>query len=178
MSSTVHQLPFKMRAKSAAADPNCTAVALAELPAAFVSFQLLLPSLPPTQNAHSADASRVPACHFGGSIAICAVNAVTTATFTTKGSPLGQHFEVLELDNKKPFQVSIHLKRLRNERATRFELVTSSLARKHSTAELRPHLKIIITRHDHFARVNFTAVRWLHWAVRRPHLDVAANLPD
>jgi hypothetical protein len=93
MSSTVHQPPLKMTATMAAADPNCTAVALAELPAAFVSFQRSAPSLPPTKNVHSAASPVLPAARFSGNIAIFAVYAGVTAT---NGSPLGQHLQHLE----------------------------------------------------------------------------------
>ncbi|MBA3874102.1 MAG: hypothetical protein H0X30_33630 [Anaerolineae bacterium] len=54
MSSPVHQIPLKMNAITAAADANCTAVALTELPAGFVSFQRFTPLLPLAQNIHSA----------------------------------------------------------------------------------------------------------------------------
>ena len=81
MSATNHQSPLKMRANSAAADTNCTAVALTELPAAFVSFQWHQPSLPPTQNVNSAASRELAAMQFSGNNAIYAVNAVTTATF-------------------------------------------------------------------------------------------------
>jgi hypothetical protein len=53
-------------ANSAAADTCCTAVTSAEPSAAFMSFQWIQPSRPPTQNVNSADGSREPACHFGG----------------------------------------------------------------------------------------------------------------
>jgi hypothetical protein len=55
------------------------AVALTEPSAALVSFQRHQPSLPLTQNVDSAPRSLTSACHFSGSIAICA----KTATFTT-----------------------------------------------------------------------------------------------
>ena len=90
-------------AMMAAADPNGTAVASAERSAAFVSFQRLAPSLPPTQNVNSAALSLASAMQFGGKIAICATNAVTTAT---KGSPLGQHlshFGHRALQTAKPY---------------------------------------------------------------------------
>ena len=73
----------KMPAKLAAADPNSAAVATAERSAAFVSFRWQQPSLPPTQNDHSAPRSLISAGQFGGNIANNAANAVTTATFTT-----------------------------------------------------------------------------------------------
>ena len=83
MSSTAHQLPLKTRANSAAADPNGTAVALTERPAAWVSFRWHQPGLPPTQNDHSAPPSLTAACQFSGNNAISATSAVTTATFAT-----------------------------------------------------------------------------------------------
>jgi hypothetical protein len=83
MSSTVYNLPLKMRATSAAADTNCTAVALTELPAAFVSFRWQQPSLPPTQNVNSAPCSLTSACYFGGKFAKFAVIALTSAIFAT-----------------------------------------------------------------------------------------------
>jgi hypothetical protein len=54
MSPTPHPPPLKMKAKTAAADTNDTAVALAERFAAFVSFQRQSPGFPPTQNVNSA----------------------------------------------------------------------------------------------------------------------------
>jgi hypothetical protein len=93
MPSTSHQSPHKMRANMAAADPNCTAAAVAERSAAFVSFRWHQPSLPPTQNVNSAPRSLISAVQFSGNIAIYAVSAVTTAT---KGSPLGQHLQHFE----------------------------------------------------------------------------------
>ncbi len=66
MSSTADNPPLKMRAKMAAADPNCTVVALAELPAAKVSFQRITPSHPPTQNDDSAALPVLPAGQFSG----------------------------------------------------------------------------------------------------------------
>ena len=83
MSSTAHQSPLKMKANMAAAVAYCTAVALTELPAAFVSFQRSYASLPPTQNVNSAPRPLTSASHFGGNYAICAVSAVTTATSVT-----------------------------------------------------------------------------------------------
>jgi hypothetical protein len=88
MSFTAHQLPLKMKANMAAACTNCTAVAPAERSAAFVSFRRQRQSLPPDKNVNSAPRSLTSAVQFSGNIAICAVNAVTTAT---NGSPLGQH---------------------------------------------------------------------------------------
>ena len=85
MSSTAHNLPFKMRANTAAADSYCTAVALTELPAAFVSFQRHQASFPPTQNVNSAASPLLAAVQFSGKFAqsaknaaICADCAVTT----------------------------------------------------------------------------------------------------
>jgi hypothetical protein len=83
MSSTAHRLPLKTKANTAATCTNCTAVASAEPPAAFVSFQRQPPSIPPTQNVDLAVSPLLPAVQFSGSIAICAVIAVTTATFAT-----------------------------------------------------------------------------------------------
>jgi hypothetical protein len=82
MSFTVPELPLKMRATIAATDTNCIAVALTELPAAFVSFQRILGAFPPHKNVNSADASLVSAVQFSGNHAIFATNAVTTATFS------------------------------------------------------------------------------------------------
>jgi len=90
MSPTAYQLPPKMRATIAATCTNCTAVASAEPSAAFVSFQRSYVSLPPTQNVNSAPRSLTPACHFSGNNASIAVNAVTTATFTTFGDTSAQ----------------------------------------------------------------------------------------
>ncbi|MEP6986465.1 MAG: hypothetical protein ABI970_12750 [Chloroflexota bacterium] len=59
---------------TAAADPNGTAVALAEQSAGFVSFQRQQPSLPPTQNVTSALRSLTSAVQFGGKYAIYALN--------------------------------------------------------------------------------------------------------
>jgi hypothetical protein len=83
MSPTDHRLLLKITANTAAADPNCTAVALAELPAALVSFRWQQPSLPLTQNANSAASPVLAARHFSGNCAICAVNALTTAIFVS-----------------------------------------------------------------------------------------------
>ena len=71
----------KIIATTAAADTNCTAVALTELPAENVSFQRRAPVRPPTQNVDSAPRSLTSACCFSGNNAISAANAVTTATF-------------------------------------------------------------------------------------------------
>ena len=60
-----------------------TAVALAERPAAFASFQWQQGSHPPTQNVDSAVPPLLPARQFSGNDAIFATNAVTTATFIT-----------------------------------------------------------------------------------------------
>jgi len=54
---------------------NCTAVALTEQSAAFVSFRWNQPSFPRTQNVNSAVSRLLPACHFSGSIANCATIA-------------------------------------------------------------------------------------------------------
>ncbi len=83
MLSTNHQLPLKMTANKAATCTNCTAAATREPSAAFVSFRRHQPSLPPTQNVDSAAHSLTSACHFGGKYAICAVNAVITASTAT-----------------------------------------------------------------------------------------------
>jgi len=85
MSTTAHQPPLKMEATRAAAMAFGTAVALTEFPAAFVSFQRHQPGFPPTQHAISAPYFLTSARHVGGSIAIYAVIAVTTATFSTFG---------------------------------------------------------------------------------------------
>ena len=77
-----------MKATMAAADTNCTAVALAEFPAEVVSFQWQQPSLPPTQNVNSAASPVFPAGQFSGNNAICATNAVTTATLALKPLPI------------------------------------------------------------------------------------------
>ena len=55
-----------------ASDTNCTAVATAEPFAAFVSFQQVQASLPPTQNVNLAPSSLAPARHFSGKYAIYA----------------------------------------------------------------------------------------------------------
>jgi hypothetical protein len=81
MSPTAHQLPLKMRANSAAADTNGTAVALAELPAEIVSFRWQQPSLPPHKNVNSASHSLTSACHFSGNSAICAVTSAYSLHF-------------------------------------------------------------------------------------------------
>ncbi len=83
MLSTVHQTPPKMRATTATTCTNCTAVALTERSAAFLSFQRQIPGFPPTQNVNSAPHSLIPAVQFSGSIAQIAENAVTTASFVT-----------------------------------------------------------------------------------------------
>jgi len=67
----------------AAADTNCTAVAIAETFAAFASFQWQHASLPPTQNDHSAPSSLLSAVQFSGKYAICANIAAISATFAT-----------------------------------------------------------------------------------------------
>ncbi|MEP6989211.1 MAG: hypothetical protein ABI970_26660 [Chloroflexota bacterium] len=50
------------------------AVAPAELPTEFVSFQRHQPSVPPPQNANLADRSLTSACHFGGNMALIATS--------------------------------------------------------------------------------------------------------
>lgn len=77
--ATAH--PPKSKATTAAASTNGIAVALQKHSAANVSFQRHQPKLSPTQNGNSAPYSLTSARHFSGSIAKCAVNAVTTATF-------------------------------------------------------------------------------------------------
>ena len=47
MPYATHNLPLKIRANIAAADTNCTAVALAELPIAFMQFRRIETNLPP-----------------------------------------------------------------------------------------------------------------------------------
>jgi hypothetical protein len=69
MSSTTHALPLKTRAKSAAADTNCTAVALAEFPAAFMPFQRQTVKPPADKNIASADPLIIAAMQFSGTIA-------------------------------------------------------------------------------------------------------------
>ena len=81
MSSTARNRQPKTIATMAAADLNCTAVALTERFAAFVSFQRHSPSISRHQNVNSALCSLTPACHFSGKYAIVATNAVTTATY-------------------------------------------------------------------------------------------------
>ena len=66
-----------------ATDINCTAAALTEHLAAFVSFQWKQASFPPTLNVNSAVSPALPAVQFGGSIAINAATAAITATFVT-----------------------------------------------------------------------------------------------
>ncbi len=80
-STTAH--PIKTTANMAAADTSDTAVILAGLPAAFVSFQWHSPSFPPTQNVNSAASPVAAARQFSGNYAINAKNAVTTATSAT-----------------------------------------------------------------------------------------------
>ena len=81
MLSVAHQPSPKITAMIAAADTNCTAVAIREHSAAFVSFQRYAPSVPPTQNVHSVAFSLNLAAQFSGHNAIYAVIATTTATF-------------------------------------------------------------------------------------------------
>ncbi len=83
MLSTAKKLPLQIRANTAAAHPYCTAVALTEHFAAFVSFQRQQASLPPMQNVNSATSPLLAAMQFSGNNANYATNAVTTATFTT-----------------------------------------------------------------------------------------------
>ena len=61
----------------------CTAVAIAEHFATFVSFRWHQPNLPPTQNDRSAPSSRVLAGRFSGNYANNAKFATTTAIFLT-----------------------------------------------------------------------------------------------
>ena len=72
-----------MRATMAAERPYCTAVALTELPAAFVSFQRQLEALPPHKNVNSAVSPSPAAVQFSGNITNNATNVVTTAAFAT-----------------------------------------------------------------------------------------------
>ena len=75
---------LKMRARTAAADPNCGAVALTEASAAFVSFQWQAPGVPPRQNVDLAPCSRNSAGQFSGNNAksakIVAFYAVSAST--------------------------------------------------------------------------------------------------
>ncbi len=70
MSSTARRLPLNISANTIAADTNCTAVALAEYLAAFVSFQWQQARLLPTQNVNSAVSHLLAACHFSGNDSI------------------------------------------------------------------------------------------------------------
>jgi hypothetical protein len=70
-----------MKATTAAAWTNCTAVVLTERSAGFVSFRQLHASRPPCKNVNSAVASLLPAAQFSGNHAICAVTTATFATF-------------------------------------------------------------------------------------------------
>ena len=81
MPLSAHRLPFKTKAKMAAAGTYGTAVALREHSAAFVSFQWQRPNLPPTQNVNSAPHSLTSAAQFSGKYAILATNAA----FSTGG---------------------------------------------------------------------------------------------
>jgi hypothetical protein len=83
MVTNARQLPLKMSATMAAADTNCTAVALTALPAVFVSFQRQPASLPLTKNVHSAVPPALPAVQFSGNNAQIAAIAATTASFAT-----------------------------------------------------------------------------------------------
>ena len=66
-----------------AADINCTAVAMTEHLAAFVSFQWKQASFPPTLNVNSAVPPLVAAGQFSGNVAIFAAYVVATAIFAT-----------------------------------------------------------------------------------------------
>ena len=79
MSINTHYPLLKMNAMMAATCTNCTAVALAEQSAEFVSFRWQQPSLPPDKNDHSADHSHTAAGHFGGNSAISAGVAAFSA---------------------------------------------------------------------------------------------------
>ena len=81
MSSIDHQPLPKMRATTTAADTYDTAVALAELLAAFVSFRWHQPSHPLHKDVNSAVSPMLAARQLGGSIAILAANVVSTTTF-------------------------------------------------------------------------------------------------
>jgi hypothetical protein len=80
---TPRQPLLKMSANTAAICTNCTAVALTDLPAGFVSVQRSAPSHPPTKDVNSAAYSFNPAGHFSGNHAIYATNVTTTATFVS-----------------------------------------------------------------------------------------------
>src|SRR4051812_18115799 len=67
-------------ATMAAACTNCTAVALAERPAGFVSFHRHQPPVSPTQSVNSIFQYIKTARQFGGNIEINANNLVTTVT--------------------------------------------------------------------------------------------------
>jgi hypothetical protein len=69
MPHTAHQTLPKIKATMAAADPNCTAVALTEFPAEVVSFRWHQPSLPPHKNVNSAVAPLFAAGQFSGKYA-------------------------------------------------------------------------------------------------------------
>ena len=83
MSSTTSQPPLKTIATIAAADPNCTAVALREHSAAFVSFQRQQVKFPPAQNVDTAVSPVLAAMQFSGNIAQIATNVVTVASSAT-----------------------------------------------------------------------------------------------
>jgi hypothetical protein len=68
-----------LAANNAATDPYCTAVALTERSAVFVSFQRHQPGFPPTQNVNSAPRSRTSAVQFSGINANSATNAAIAA---------------------------------------------------------------------------------------------------
>ena len=98
MLSSAYNLPSKMKVSIGILKPLCielmtgdyrlmtasgTAVASAERFAAFVAFQWQQASLPPHKNDHSAVSPVLPACHFSGSNANNAANAVIAATTAT-----------------------------------------------------------------------------------------------
>ncbi len=82
-SFTIYNLQLKIKANRAAAGKFKTAVAAAEHPAAFESFERQHATDPPDKTVNSAPCSLTTARHFGGNIAEFATNAITTATFTT-----------------------------------------------------------------------------------------------
>ena len=65
----------KTNAKTAAAHPNCTAADHSRNSATTVPIQRRAPSHLPTQNVNSAALRELPARHFGGLNAICAIFA-------------------------------------------------------------------------------------------------------
>jgi hypothetical protein len=62
--------PHVRRSRSA----NCAAADMTESTAALVSFQWHQPSIPPGKNVNSAVLRELPACHFGGLFANCAIS--------------------------------------------------------------------------------------------------------